>query len=247
LILMHSPLVGPATWEGVALQLLERGVPVLVPSLHGVELDASAAIVLAARVANAFPHDSAGVVVAAHSGAGPLVPMVAERLHGRLAGAIFVDASLPADSGSTPLADPEFSAFLDERTVAGQLPPWTDWFGPEAIATLIPNTRQRSTIQAECRPISRHYFSGRVPVPPAWASVPCSYLQLSLAYAADAQRAHARSWPVEELKGHHLLMVTDPSAVAEALLRMVPGPAAAKRIPSLRSDSNPSGSIIHSP
>jgi GNAT superfamily N-acetyltransferase len=221
LVLMHSPLVGPSTWAGVALGLLDQGIPVLVPSLAGIELDGSAGAALAARVAGAVPEGCAGAVLVAHSGAGPLVPLVAHTLPMRPAGAIFVDAGLPARSGSTPLAGPEFLGFLDQKSVDGRLPPWTDWWGAEAVATLIPDAEQRATVEAECRPIPRAYFDGSFPVPPGWADVPGAYLLLSPAYKEQADRAHDLGWPVAECPGHHVLMVTDPAMVAAALVPLV--------------------------
>jgi GNAT superfamily N-acetyltransferase len=221
LVLIHSPLVGPSTWEGVALRLLDQGIPVLVPSLAGVELDGGAGPAIAARVAGAVPEGCAGVVLVAHSGAGPLLPLVAVSLTQRPAGAIFVDAGLPARSGSTPLAGPEFLEFLDQKTVDGWLPAWTDWWGAEAMATLIPDAEQRSTVQAECRPIPRAYFDRSLAVPSGWAAVPGAYLLLSPAYKEQADDARDLGWPVAECPGHHLLMVTDPAAVTAALVALV--------------------------
>jgi GNAT superfamily N-acetyltransferase len=221
LVLIHSPLVGPSTWEGVALRLLGQGIPVLVPSLAGIELDGGAGAALAARVAGAVPEGCTGVRLVAHSGAGALVPLVVDRLQERPAGAIFVDAGLPARSGSTPLAGSEFLEFLDQKTVDGWLPPWTDWWGAEAMATLIPDAGQRSAVEAECRPIPRAYFDGSFPVPPSWTYVPGSYLLLSPAYKEQADRARKLGWRVAECPGHHLLMVTDPAALTAALLPLV--------------------------
>ena len=56
---------------------------------------------------------------------------------------VFVDAGLPTDG-----PDP----FLDRlRDIAedGLLPPWSTWFGPDVMATLVPDPTRRAEIEAD--------------------------------------------------------------------------------------------------
>src|SRR5881628_3773919 len=86
LVLIHSPLVGPLTWQAVADELRDRGHGVVVPSLLGV-FDASPPYYprLAAEVADAIREvwTDGPVTLVAHSGAGALMPAVTEELGGR--------------------------------------------------------------------------------------------------------------------------------------------------------------------
>jgi hypothetical protein len=66
------------------------------------------------------------------------------------------------------------------------------------------------------------YFEASIPMPAGWERRPCSYLLFSAdPYGRSAADARHQGWPVLELRaGHHLALVTDPTAVADALLQL---------------------------
>src|SRR4051794_29906366 len=106
-VLVHSPLVGPGTWAPVAEQLTRRGATVIVPSLAGVELAGPPFWpFVAERVGAAIAELPAQrpVVLVAHSNAGLFVPVLTAAAARPVAGCLFVDASLPARHGTTPVA-----------------------------------------------------------------------------------------------------------------------------------------------
>ena len=82
LIAVHSPLVGPATWQPVA-RLLRGRFDVMVPNLHGIAAGPGpyehriAAEV--ARNAQEFARNAHfdEIVLAGHSGAGACLPAIA--------------------------------------------------------------------------------------------------------------------------------------------------------------------------
>ncbi len=98
-VLVHSPLVGPGTWALVAEELRCQGHEAIVPSLLGVAAAAAPQwrhcvdAVRAATERFANP-----IVLVGQSGAGPLLPRMADAT-GNVAAFIFIDAMLP------PLAD----------------------------------------------------------------------------------------------------------------------------------------------
>ena len=47
------------------------------------------------------------------------------------------------------------------------------------------------------------------PLAPQWPDAPAAYLQLSEAYADQADQARQRGWSVTQLAGHHLAPLTD--------------------------------------
>jgi Alpha/beta hydrolase family len=86
LVLVHSPLVGPLTWEPVAERLRRAGRVVIVPSLTGATDGAPPYYRrLAGRVADevAGACASSRVMLVGHSGAGALLPAIAEAIEGR--------------------------------------------------------------------------------------------------------------------------------------------------------------------
>jgi hypothetical protein len=161
------------------------------------------------------------VVLVAHSGSGPLLPAIADGIASEVAGLIFVDAGLPARAPSTPLAPPAMLARLRRRAVDGVLPPWSTWFGADAMRELLPDDSERAAVERELPSLPLEYFEEAAPTAAGWDRVPCGYVRLSEAYEEAAADAEARGWPVEAIDdGHHLSTCTAPERVAEAVLRV---------------------------
>ncbi|MGH8878070.1 MAG: alpha/beta fold hydrolase [Stackebrandtia sp.] len=223
-VLMHSPLVGPATWRPVARELRSRGIDTLTPSL--VDMGTGGEPYwprVVSAVAAAVSDAAAGreLVLVAHSNAGLFVPMTNAGLTHRIRATVFADASLPAPTGETPVVPGEILGFL--RGLAdedGLLPRWTDWFGAEETAALFPDEATRREVTAELPRLPLSYFEENVPVPEGWDESGCGYLQFSAAYDGSAGLAAERGWPVERLPGGHLHQLIDPEAVADAVLRL---------------------------
>jgi hypothetical protein len=56
--------------------------------------------------------------------------------------------------------------------------------------------------------------------PHGWATPPCGYLWFGTPYDKGAAQAAAYGWPTAHLPGSHLHMLSDPDAVAAAVLHM---------------------------
>ena len=155
-----------------------------------------------------------------HSGAGLLLPAIADAMTAKVAALVFVDAFLPPARGSTRLLPSELMLHLRAPARGGVLSPWSKWFGEEAMRELVPDEALRSSLEEEmtCLPLS--YFEADVSVPEAWTRGRCAYLLFSAGtYGKSAARTRANGWAVREIPGaHHLLMVTEPVAVTVALL-----------------------------
>lgn len=221
-LLVHSPLVGPASWRPVAEELGRRGFDARVPRLTP-PIDApspwwrSAADEVAATVE---PTGASGVVLVAHSGAGPHLPAVARRLREGGTGVeacLFVDAGLPAP-GRTPRQEaPEaFDELVRRSGRDGRLPPWPEWWGAEVMADLVPDPTARSALVTECRPVPLSLLDEPFPVVPGGTDAPCAVI--SFTYEAEAEAAQSRGWVVARVPGAgHLHQVVDPAGVADAL------------------------------
>ena len=105
-VLVHSPSVGPSTWTPVADRLSARGYPTRVPTLTSVATGTPPfwPHVVDAVLASLtdLPADQP-VVLVAHSNAGLFVPVIRKALHHPVLACVFVDASLPARTGETPM------------------------------------------------------------------------------------------------------------------------------------------------
>jgi pimeloyl-ACP methyl ester carboxylesterase len=220
-VLIHSPVVGPTTWSPTAVELEARGRRAVIPSLAGV---AHAPKPQWRHVPEAVRAATAGAgspaVLVGHSGGGLLLPTVADALTAEIAALIFVDTFLPPTRGSAPLAPPGSIGQLRSLATRGVLPPWSTWFGEEAMRELVPDDALRAALEREMPRLPLSYFEANIPLPDCWEETPCAYLLLSREpYAKSAADARARGWPVTELQGvRHLAPATEPATVTDALL-----------------------------
>jgi hypothetical protein len=224
-VLVHSPSVGPATWAAVADRLTAAGRDVTVPSL----LDVTASggpywprVVAAVAGALAGLPPGRPVVLVAHSNAGVFIPVIRRGLEFPVASSVFVDATVPAEQGPTPVVPAAFLPFLRGLAGAdGRLPPWTDWWDEAEIAPMFAGREQdRAAIAAEQPRLPLAYYEEDVPLPPGWDDHPCGYVQFSGAYDGQAAEARRRGWAVRSLPGEHLHQVVDPDGTASLLLEL---------------------------
>lgn len=223
-LLIHSPLVGPFTWSLVADELRGRGVGAAAPVLRdrgaaGGELWRQHAL-SAAVMLNALPRGGP-LVLAGHSGAGPLLPAIRELSGREVDGYLYVDAGIPVDGASRldllRRELPEVAEGLARRLEAGgRYPEWDD----AALAGALPEAEQRSRVLAEMRPRDLPFWTEPLPVFAGWPDAACGYLRLSAGYTAPAARARAEGWVCEEWDGGHFDLLTRPGAVVEAMLNL---------------------------
>ncbi|WP_299519520.1 hypothetical protein [uncultured Serinicoccus sp.] len=139
-LLLPSPLLPASTYAGLASALEQAGAEVVVaPVEAGPGLDPHALVREWAGLVEP------GATVLAHSNAGYLAP--ATRAAARSAGrdprdVVFVDAALPPEAGSAPLAPARFREHLAGLAGAdGLLPPWTRWWPREVVDQVVPADR----------------------------------------------------------------------------------------------------------
>lgn len=220
LALIHSPLVGPSTWRAVANALEKLGAPACAADYGGVrgpDWYADASRRIASTLASCEK-----VVFALHSGAGGFAPALAAEFGDRSAGFLFVDAVMPYPGRSwLDTASPQLAAHLLAIAEDGVLPRWDAWFGRNPVDEMIDDPELRATFTAELPRLPLAYLEAVAPTSEAWRERPCAYLQLSGAYAREAEAAAALGWPVRREPLHHLAMLTHPDRVAAILRDMV--------------------------
>jgi hypothetical protein len=222
--LIHSPLVGPATWQPVAGELRRLGhaadVPAVADGPHAAlpfwERHARSAGFSMRRLPDDRP-----LVLAGHSGAGALLPLI-RRFAGRpVAAYLFVDAGLPLDGVSRldemAASAPELAgAFRRQLEGGGVYPTWTD----AELREEIPDPERRRRVVAEIRPRPLAFFAEPFPPLEGWPDAPCAYLRFSPSYAAAEAAARRRGWPCRVIAAGHFHMLADPPAVAAALVEL---------------------------
>lgn len=216
LLLVPSPLLGPATWRPVETWLRQEGRAVSTVDLGGGERTVDRVIdaVLAAA-------GDRSVILVPHSNAGLYAPYLRTRLDVRAT--VYVDAALPdpaAEGRTTALAPAAFLDFL--RTLAddhAMLPPWTEWW--DDVEGLFPDEAAQRAVEHEQPRLPLAYFEQRVPVPAGWADLAASYLAFGETYAQERDQAEHAGWPTSTLAGGHLHQLHDPVAVGQAIVDLI--------------------------
>jgi hypothetical protein len=221
LLLVHSPLVGSATWDLVAADLAASGCEVGVPDLTGTVTAGPPYCLRQAEVIARSASGQASILIG-HSGAGPLLA-AAGAVMDQVCGYIFVDAGLPIP-GQTWMETVPPGLATQVRQMAdaqGWLPPWPQWWGDEGLAELIPDSEVRRHFAAGCPRLPLAMFEEVHPPAPQWPDAPAAYLQLSEAYGDQAAKARELGWPVTQRVSHHLAPLTDPGLVTESLRELL--------------------------
>ena len=222
--LIHSPLVGPSTWKLVAAQLQQYRYQVIAPTLVDSESDTRAYweqhAESAARAVNAAPTDDSCVLVG-HSGAGPILPAIGERLKRPPSGYIFVDAGLPSHQASRlEMMKSESSEWANEfekhLAAGGRYPDWSE----ADLQSLIPDDDLRQQLLKEIRARTLSFFTERISVPEDWPMTPCGYIQFTETYEVPAARARQLGWPFIKFPAGHFHMLVESIRVADMLVQI---------------------------
>lgn len=223
-VLVHSPLVGPATCAPLADELRSRGRSVVVPSLLGTLAGGPGwARRQVAAVHAAVDADGAAgpYLLAGHSGAGPLLPAIGAAL-GHVQAYLFVDAAPPRpgqswfDKAPAPLVK-----HLTSLATDGWVPPWNEWFGEEEMAAELADPSVRRSVLAELSRLPLAMFTEPAPEVPGWPDALCGYLRLSPGYDRYLAEARSRGWRTASLDAWHLSLCGDPVPVADAMLGLL--------------------------
>jgi hypothetical protein len=224
-LLIHSPLVGGLTWSLVADEIRQRGHSTVVPTLvDSPESDKPFWKQHAESVTPALSQvpQNQKLVLVAHSGAGPLLPVIRQGLPNPVQAYIFVDAGIPRD-GATRLdlmraEDPEWARRFEESLQRGaRFPNW----GAQDLRAIIPDENLREQLVAEIRPRGLDFFTEPIPVFDDWPDAPCVYVQFSAPYQRPAAQARQAGWKMYELRAGHFHMLVDVPVVTEMIMRAV--------------------------
>ena len=224
-VLIHSPLVGPFTWEMVYQTLTSQGLKAMIPTLQDSSDSAlpywQQHVESVARDLAQLPQKESLVLIA-HSGAGPLLPAIRHRLTHSIYAYVFVDAGIPTGGLSRielmKLEDQEWAEQFHKTLLDGeQFPMWTE----DDLREIIPDRESRQKLVAEIRPRSLPFFTEPIPVYDDWPDAPCVYIKFSEAYEWDAVQAKQMGWRVNELRAGHFHMLVEPLTVANLIVESV--------------------------
>ncbi len=224
-VMIHSPLVGPLTWQLVRREMQQRGLTVIVPELidhpdstrpfwqqHAGSIAGSLTLIPQNR----------DIVWVAHSGAGPLLPILSTMMEHSIVAYVFVDAGIPRDGLSRldlmRLQDQAWADQFHQVLLRGErYPTWDE----DELREVIPDDTLRRKMVAEIRPRSLEFFTEPIPVFTGWPDAPCAYIKFSTSYDWDFNQAKQAGWRVRQVDAGHFHMLVDPSAVTDMLVEAV--------------------------
>jgi hypothetical protein len=222
-VLIHSPLVGPMTWQPVAEILRQKGSEVFCPELTSPAHSETAYWRYhATQIAESLKSvpKAQQVFLAAHSGAGMLLPAARQLIRQPVMGYIFVDAGIPEPDKSRLdlFEDQAQKEAFRKAAVNGLLPSWKD----EDLREAIPDDRLRKRFITELKPLPLVVYEEPIPVFGGWPDAPCVLIRFGAnpAYDRSAQRARLEGWATIQLDGQHFHMLVDPVSVAETFLEL---------------------------
>lgn len=224
-VLIHSPLVGPLTWTLVAGRMRKKGIEAVVPALTDSpdskepfwKQHARSASQSLAQIARDMP-----LSLVAHSGAGPLLPVIRQMIPNPITTYVFVDAGIPQHGASRldlmKWEDPGGADQFQKELERGErFPTW----GFDDLQEVIPDESLRRQMVAEIRPRGLPFFTETIPVFDGWPDAVCVYIQFSAPYDRPASQARAAGWPSYTLEAGHFHMLVDPQAVSDLIVEAV--------------------------
>jgi hypothetical protein len=220
--LLHSPLVGPLTWQLVHDEMKQRGIEAIMPTLidhpNSIQPYWQQHAESFARSLNPIPQNQSMVLVA-HSGAGPLLPIIRKSIPHPIHAYVFVDAGIPSNDLSRmdlmKLEDPEWADEFHQTLLQGErFPTWSE----DDLREVVPDEVLRRKMAAEINPRSLDFFTERIPVFSNWPDAPCAYIKFSESYEWDFKQAEQAHWLVREVSAGHFHMLVAPSAVTDMIV-----------------------------
>ena len=222
---LPSPLLGPASWQGVANAMERDGQPSLIAKTIMTRTGTTDHLTpwVDQVLAPSVPGDDLPVAVVGHSAACPRVPLAAQRLFDNgwnVTAMVCVDGRFP-DGRAFTESGSHIGDMLDGLVRPDDyLPPWPRWWG-SLVEGLVVDPSARDLVFSEAKPIPRSWFDQACPVPDLPATVGRAFLSFGPWYAEARDRAHDAGWLTYELNGDHLHQVVAPDQVAKTLIALL--------------------------
>ena len=227
-VLVHGAFADASSWNGVIERLQSRGVPVVAVAnpLRGISADSS-------YLASVLEQTPGPIIAVGHSYGGAVISNAATG-NDSVVGLVFVAAFAPDEGENLGEAGAQSKdSVLGTALVPRQYP--TDDGGSATEFFIDPakvrdafagdlSDQQAALIAATQRPVSELGFS-ESNGPPAWKHVPSWAVVATGDKAAGAdlvrsmaERANAT---ITEVEGSHVIMISQPDAVARVILEAV--------------------------
>jgi pimeloyl-ACP methyl ester carboxylesterase len=228
-VLVHGAFADSSSWNGVIERLQAQGLEVTAPAnpLRGISIDS-------AYTAGVLEEIPGPVLLVGHSYGGAVITNAAAKA-GNVIGLVFVAAFAPDEGERLGEVTPESRDSVLNSTLAPHHYPAPNGGEPavefgidpakfhDAFAADLP-AEQTAVMAATQRPVAELAFSEPTG-PPAWKHLP-SWAVVATgdkAAGADLVRSMAEraGATITEVEGSHVIMISQPEAVADVILDAV--------------------------
>jgi pimeloyl-ACP methyl ester carboxylesterase len=227
-VLVHGTTAGGWVWRKIAPRLREEGHEVYTPTLTGlgdrVHL-ASPSVDLDTHVTDVVNTvefaELASVILVGHSYGGMVITGAADRLPGRVAGLVYLDATVPRDGESLVDLMPAERRAETARRVEAEGQGW--------LIPLLGGANEGTGLNRP-HPYRTWTQPVRVATAAALAAIPAAYVVCTAdkqpggsfhrAMNVSLERARSAGWPIYEVGTVHQI-VPDPEPKAEVLVRIL--------------------------
>jgi hypothetical protein len=231
-VLVHSPLIGPAAWGEVPERLQHLGLEVTVLDIRPQHDDeaistfiSNAALAISTQLAD---HPGRHVALVGQHEAGPLLPHLgaAQTASGRqVAGYVFVNGLLPKpygargansmldliEAGDSGRADALRGLLVDGVRFPN--------FEADDLAGLVPTSAVGREIVDALYPRDFAWYAAPLPATAEWPDAPVTYLHSAPECDWEARQAALRGWSVQECAGATFAALNAPDEVAAAIAK----------------------------
>jgi pimeloyl-ACP methyl ester carboxylesterase len=226
-VLVHGAFADGSSWNSVIERLQERGVPVIAPAnpLRGLSIDS-------AYIAGVLEQTPGPIIAVGHSYGGAVITNAASKVD-NVVGLVFVAAFAPEEGETLGAAEADSKDSVLNSALVPQHYPAN---GGEAVEFAIDPAKFRDAFAADLpaeqtalmaatqRPVAELGFSEATGAPawkhlPSWAVVATG----DKAAGADVIRSMAEraGATITEVEGSHVIMISQPEAVANVILEAV--------------------------
>jgi len=235
-VLVHGAFADGSSWNGVIERLQAKGVPVTAPAipLRGISSDS-------AYVAGVLDEIQGPVIAVGHSYGGAVISNAATQAK-NVVGLVFVAAFAPGEGERLGEVTPASKDSVLMSALVQHPFPATNGGEPgvefsvdpakfrEAFAGDLP-AAEAAVMAATQRPVAQAGFSD-ASGPPAWKALPSWAVVATGDKAAGADLVRSMAGragaTITEVDGSHVIMISQPQAVTEVILKAVAATAPAQ-------------------
>jgi len=229
IVLVHSPLIGRASWGVVPDLFAALGTEVITVDVRPTSNESSPAPFIGAAsvaISQALAAGTEQVLLVGQHEAGPLLPHLGAAQHaaGRsVAGYVLLNALLPKPYGARgansmldliEAGDSGRADALRGLLVEGvRFPNWT----ASDLAPLIPDERALDAVVAETIPRDFSWYAAPIPLVGEWPVAPVAYIHSAPECEWEARQAALRGWQVLQSGGGTFAAINEPQLVVAAI------------------------------